>query len=68
MSKKVLFIDYSLCLNCQTCTILDPQTFKNNPKKNKVEVIKQPVSVDKINTDTKAAIESCPQNAIKINH
>jgi len=68
MSKKTLSIDYSLCLNCQTCTILDPKTFKTNSKNQKVEIKKQPISVKKMTNDTKIAIESCPAKAIKINH
>jgi len=68
MSKKILSIDHSLCLNCQTCTILDPKTFQVNSKNQKVKIKKQPSSVKKISEDTKIAIESCPSKAIKINH
>lgn len=68
MSKKILSIDHSLCLNCQTCIILDPKTFKLNSKNQKVEIKKQPTDIKKINDNTKITIESCPAKAIKINH
>ncbi len=66
--KKIIVIDQNLCLNCQTCTLLDPETFHQDPKTQKVEIKKQPESFEKIKEDTKIAIESCPQKAIKINN
>ena len=66
--KPILSIDQNLCLNCQTCILLDPKTFYQDPKNPKAAIKKQPSSFEKITKDTKIAIESCPQKAIKINH
>jgi len=62
MSKKVI-INQETCIGCNTCPLIDPDTFELDSTSYKAFVKKQPeVITDKITS----AISSCPVNAISI--
>ncbi len=63
MSAKIT-LDQNKCIGCQACVQIDPKTFKTNPKNFKVDVI----NPHAINKNTKSAAQSCPIDAITINH
>lgn len=63
MIKKV-YVDPDKCIGCNTCPLLDPETFEMNTTTYKAQVKKQPAD---INSETvKNAIMSCPVGAISI--
>lgn len=56
-------IDLDKCIGCNTCPLIDPDTFELDPKTYKAKIKKQPeIITDKI----KNAISSCPVEAISI--
>lgn len=60
MSLKII-VDSDKCIGCNTCPLIDPETFELDPETYKAKVKKQPVTItDQINN----AIDSCPVGAI----
>ena len=56
-------LDQNKCIGCNTCPIMDPETFEMDTTIYKAKVKKQPEEI----TDTiKSAIEACPVGAITI--
>jgi ferredoxin len=63
MSNSKVVIDQNKCIGCNTCPLIDPETFEMNNTTFKAQVKKQPETItDTINT----AISSCPVGAISI--
>lgn len=63
MTQKV-YVDPDKCIGCNTCPLLDPDTFEMDTATYKAVVKKQPTDV---NSETiKNAIISCPVGAISI--
>jgi len=63
MTQKV-YVDPDKCIGCNTCPLLDPETFEMNTTTYKAQVKKQPANV---NSETiNNAIVSCPVGAISI--
>ena len=63
MTQKV-YVDPNKCIGCNTCPLLDPDTFEMDGATYKAVVKKQPADVN--NETTKNAIVSCPVGAISI--
>lgn len=63
MSKKVIVIDQDKCIGCNTCPLLDPDTFELDNNTYKAKVKQQPAE---INDKIQSAIASCPVTAISI--
>ena len=62
MSKKVV-VDKNLCIGCNTCCLIDPDTFELDTSEYKAIVKKQPAEVsDKLTS----AVDSCPVGAISL--
>ncbi len=61
MSK--IIIDQNKCIGCNTCPIMDPETFEMDNSIYKAKVKKQP---QEINDNIKSAIDACPVGAINI--
>ena len=62
MSKTVI-VNQDLCIGCNTCPLIDPETFELDQTTFKAKVKHQPETIsDKIDT----AISSCPVNAISL--
>jgi ferredoxin len=62
MSKTVT-VNQDLCIGCNTCPLIDPDTFELDTTNYKARVKKQPEVIDeKITT----AVSSCPVNAISV--
>lgn len=63
MSKTKVVLDQNLCIGCNTCPLIDPDTFEMDQSTYKAKVKKQPENT----TETiKVAISSCPVHAISI--
>jgi len=63
MTKKIVVVDQDKCIGCNTCPLIDPDTFELDSKTYKAQVKKQPSEItDKIQT----AISSCPVGAISL--
>ncbi len=61
---KIVYVDPDKCIGCNTCPLLDPETFEMDTTTYKAVVKKQPADV---NSETvKNAIISCPVGAISI--
>ena len=61
---KIIYVDPNKCIGCNTCPLLDPETFEIDVTTYKSKIKKQPADV---NSETiKNAIISCPVNAISI--
>ena len=61
---KIIYVDPNKCIGCNTCPLLDPETFEIDVTTYKAKIKKQPADV---NSETiKNAIISCPVNAISI--
>lgn len=56
-------VDPKKCIGCNTCPLIDPDTFVLDPKTYKATVKKQPT---KITEAQKTAKNSCPVGAITI--
>lgn len=63
MTQKV-YVDPDKCIGCNTCPLLDPETFEMNTTTYKAQVKKQPADVN--SEIVKNAIISCPVGAISI--
>lgn len=63
MSNKKIIINPDLCIGCNTCPLIDPETFELDSNTFKAKVKKQPES---INETTNTAIASCPVTAISV--
>lgn len=61
MSKIIL--DQNKCIGCNTCPLMDPETFEMDTTTYKAKVKKQP---EVITDATKSAVEACPVGAITI--
>jgi ferredoxin len=61
MAKIIL--DQNKCIGCNTCPLLDPETFEMDTTIYKAKVKKQP---EKITDTIQNAINSCPVQAISI--
>jgi ferredoxin len=60
--KKVV-VDQDICIGCNTCPLIDPDTFYLDATEYKAKVKRQPEKIDdKVNT----AVSSCPVGAISI--
>ena len=63
MSKTKVVLDQNICIGCNTCPLIDPDTFEMDQSTYKAKVKKQPENT----TETiKVAISSCPVHAISI--
>ena len=61
---KIIYVDPNKCIGCNTCPLLDPETFEIDVTTYKAKIKKQPADV---NSETiKNAIISCPVSAISI--
>jgi ferredoxin len=60
---KVVIVDQDKCIGCNTCPLIDPDTFELDSDTYKAKVKQQPEQItDKINS----AVASCPVGAISI--
>ncbi len=63
MSKFKVILDQEKCIGCNTCPLIDPDTFEMDTTIYKAKVKTQPKEInEKINT----ALSSCPVGAISI--
>ena len=62
MSQKIV-VDPDKCIGCNTCPLIDPETFELDSETYKAKVKKQPEVIGDV---TKNAIDSCPVGAISI--
>ena len=61
---KIIYVDPNKCIGCNTCPLLNPETFEIDVTTYKAKIKKQPADV---NSETiKNAIISCPVGAISI--
>lgn len=58
-----IIIDQNKCIGCNTCPLMDPETFEMDTSTYKAKVKKQP---EEINDNIKSAIDACPVGAITI--
>lgn len=63
MTKSKIIIDENICIGCNTCALMAPETYKLDDETYKAKVIKQP---ETITDEVKTVVESCPVNAISI--
>jgi len=63
MSKFKVVVDQEKCIGCNTCPLIDPETFEMDTTIYKAKVKKQP---ETITENIKTAISSCPVGAISI--
>ncbi|MCX6726610.1 MAG: ferredoxin [Candidatus Shapirobacteria bacterium] len=56
-------VDPNKCIGCNTCCLIDPDTFELDTTSYKAIVKQQPAE---INDKTKSAVDSCPVTAISI--
>lgn len=63
MTKSKIIIDENLCIGCNTCALMDPETYELNSETYKAKVIKQP---ETITDEIKSVVEACPVAAISI--
>ena len=63
MSKTKVIVDQNKCIGCNTCPLIDPETFEMDTTTYKAKVKKQP---EVITENIKTAISSCPVGAISI--
>ena len=62
MPKKVI-INQDTCIGCNTCPLIDPDTFELDTTSYKAKVKRQPEVID---DKIESAVSSCPVNAISI--
>lgn len=62
MTKKVI-VSQDLCIGCNTCPLIDQETFELDQDTYKAKVKKQP---ETINPTIDTAIASCPVGAISV--
>ncbi len=58
-----ILLDQNKCIGCNTCPLMDPETFEMDTTTYKAKVKKQP---EEITDNIKSAIEACPVGAITI--
>lgn len=63
MSKPKVVVNQDTCIGCNTCPLIDEETFELNQTTFKAQVKKQP---DTINDKVQTAIDSCPVGAISV--
>jgi ferredoxin len=63
MPKKVAKVDENLCIGCNTCPLVDPDTFEMDTTTYKAVVKK---TAPDVNDKTEMAKTSCPVGAISI--
>lgn len=63
MSKQIVIVDQEKCIGCNTCPLIDPETFEMDTSTYKAKVKKQP---ETITENIKTAVSSCPVGAISI--
>ena len=63
MSNKTVVVDQDKCIGCNTCPLIDPDTFELDTTDFKAKVKKQP---EAINDKIDMAVSSCPVGAISI--
>jgi ferredoxin len=63
MSNKKIVINQDMCIGCNTCPLIDPETFELDQETYKAKVKKQP---DIITETIETTISSCPVGAISI--
>jgi len=63
-STKKVIVNQDTCIGCNSCCIIDPETFELDTTEYKAKVIKQPQG--DISENTKTAISACPVGAISI--
>ena len=56
-------LDQNKCIGCNTCPLMDPETFEMDTTIYKAKIKKQP---ETITDNVKSAIEACPVGAITI--
>ena len=56
-------LDQNKCIGCNTCVMMDPETFEMDTIIYKAKVKKQPETITDV---IKSAIEACPVGAITI--
>jgi len=63
MLKFKVVLDEEKCIGCNTCPLIDPDTFEMDTSTYKAKVKAQP---EVIGEKTKTAISSCPVGAISL--
>jgi len=63
MSKIKVIVDQEKCIGCNTCPLIDPETFEMDENTYKAKVKKQPETQTEA---VKTAETSCPVGAISI--
>jgi ferredoxin len=63
MSTKKVVVNQDTCIGCNTCTLIDPDTFELNQTTFKAQVKKQPETIGQA---TQSAVDCCPVGAISI--
>lgn len=56
-------LDQEKCIGCNTCPMMDPETFEMDTTIYKAKIKKQP---EEITDSIKSAVEACPVGAITI--
>lgn len=58
-----IFLDQNKCIGCNTCPLMDPETFEMDTEIYKAKIKQQPTEI----TDAvKSAVAACPVGAISI--
>jgi ferredoxin len=63
MSKFKVVLDQNKCIGCNTCPLIDPETFEMDTNTYKAKVKQQPETITEA---VKTAVSSCPVCAISI--
>ncbi len=63
MSKFKVVLDQEKCIGCNTCPLIDPDTFEMDTTIYKAKVKAQPTGIGE---KTKTAVASCPVGAISL--
>jgi len=63
MSKFKVVLDQEKCIGCNTCPLIDPDTFEMDTTIYKAKVKAQPTEIGE---KTKTAVASCPVGAISL--
>jgi len=58
-----IFIDQNKCIGCNTCPLIDSETFEMDTIIYKAKIKKQP---ETITDNVKSAVDACPVGAITI--
>jgi ferredoxin len=60
---KTIVINQDTCIGCNTCPLIDPDTFELDTTTYKAKVKRQPPTID---DKVESAVSSCPTGAISI--